>query len=97
MTFSVYYSKTLSIPENFEDTIDSVDLRGQLFVMSAIRNYRDSLLKDSDWTQSTDSILSEASKELWSIYRQQLRDFTNTINFTTSFKLTDSDFPVKPE
>lgn len=40
-----------------------------------IRERRDRLLKESDWTISTDSPLSEEKKNEFKIYRQALRDF----------------------
>lgn len=39
-----------------------------------IRNERDRLLKDSDWTQLADAPLSETSIAAWKVYRQTLRD-----------------------
>ena len=35
---------------------------------------RDKLLLDSDWTQVTDSPLSDSDKAKWATYRQKLRD-----------------------
>lgn len=43
---------------------DWVDVRGE----------RDILLARCDWTQNSDSPLSESSKSAWANYRQQLRD-----------------------
>jgi len=40
----------------------------------AIRQKRDQLLKDSDWTQMVDVALTSEEKEAWRIYRQALRD-----------------------
>lgn len=41
-----------------------------------IRSTRNLLLTDSDWTQLSDSPLSELKKEEWRLYRQSLRDIT---------------------
>jgi len=41
-----------------------------------VREKRNKLLSLSDWTQFSDSPLSEETKRLWAIYRQQLRDVT---------------------
>ena len=38
-----------------------------------IRTQRNQILKDSDWTQVSDS---PVDKSAWSVYRQQLRDIT---------------------
>jgi len=38
-----------------------------------VRNQRNQILKDSDWTQLTDSPVDKA---VWATYRQELRDIT---------------------
>ena len=38
----------------------------------------DILLKESDWTQLTDSPLTDAKKTEWATYRQKLRDLPAT-------------------
>lgn len=43
------------------------------------RRRRDGLLINSDWTQVSDSPLSEEKKEQWKIYRQQLRDLPSIV------------------
>lgn len=56
-----------------------------------IRYTRNQKLLESDWTQLSDSPLTEIKKEEWKIYRQALRDIT----------LQESPFsinwPIKPE
>jgi hypothetical protein len=42
-----------------------------------IRNKRNRLLFECDWTQLPDSPLSEEKRQEWRIYRQELRDITN--------------------
>ena len=39
-----------------------------------IRAKRDRLLNETDWTQMTDTALSESKKEAYRVYRQELRD-----------------------
>lgn len=58
----------------------------------AIRSQRDSKLKESDWTQMPDCPLSDASKSLWAVYRQALRDITSQQGFPF-----DVVFPDEPE
>ena len=41
---------------------------------NALRGKRDELLAKSDWTQTSDSPLSDEQKAEWRTYRQQLRD-----------------------
>lgn len=47
-------------------------------LLVALREMRDVLLKESDWTQVPDNTLSEEIKNDWRIWRQSLRDITNT-------------------
>lgn len=53
-----------------------------------VRIIRNELLKESDWTQLSD--ISQTIKDLWSTYRQQLRDVTNQPN---PFNI---EWPIKP-
>ena len=46
--------------------------------IGALRHMRNILLRESDWTQFTDSPLSESKKNEWKIYRQNLRDLPAT-------------------
>lgn len=56
-----------------------------------IRIARDALLKSCDWTQMADSPLSSNEKEMWSAYRQLLRDIPQTYE-----NPEDVVFPVSP-
>jgi len=60
-------------------------------VLSArhIRLERDRLLQDTDWTQNSD--VPEATKSLYTTYRQQLRDITDQESFPESVT-----WPVAP-
>lgn len=57
------------------------------------RQTRDKLLADSDWTQVSDSPLTDAQKTSWATYRQALRDITTHANWPN---LADDDWPTKP-
>lgn len=48
--------------------------------IESIRERRDYLLAESDWTLGLDSPLSEEKKQEWIIYRQELRDITKQAN-----------------
>ena len=39
-----------------------------------LRQHRDSLLSQTDWTQISDAPISDSEKERYKIYRQKLRD-----------------------
>lgn len=41
------------------------------------RHFRNGLLNASDWTQAPDA---SADQQAWAIYRQQLRDFMQTVD-----------------
>jgi hypothetical protein len=43
------------------------------------RDWRNRLLIESDWSQLSDSPLSEIQRESWKQYRQELRDITNNV------------------
>lgn len=43
------------------------------------RHLRSGFLTDTDWTQVTDNSLSAETRQAWSNYRQELRDFPATI------------------
>jgi hypothetical protein len=46
-----------------------------------VRNKRNSLLRQSDWTQLVDVNLTEQEKAAWQVYRQALRDVTAQSGF----------------
>ena len=49
-----------------------------------LREYRNNLLEQSDWTVIPDSPLSDSKKAEWKTYRQALRDITKTCLLYTS-------------
>lgn len=59
---------------------------------SEVRAKRDALLAECDWTQVADAPLSANQKELWSAYRQLLRDLPQRFTDTA-----DVVYPQKPE
>lgn len=58
---------------------------------SNVRAFRDARLTQSDWTQFTDSPLSNTQKAAWATYRQALRDITTQSGFPW-----DVQWPVAP-
>ena len=56
-----------------------------------IRNTRNNLLKESDWTQFADSPISGSKLTEWQTYRQSLRDITNQEN---PFEITWPELPI---
>ena len=59
-----------------------------------IRNKRNELLKESDWTQAIDSPLPDIKKAEWATYRQELRDLTTT--YLDAVAIEEIVFPTKP-
>ena len=57
-----------------------------------LRVERNKLLVESDWTQAVDSPLNEQKKNEWSVYRQKLRDITQSTK-----NINDAKWPDKPE
>lgn len=57
---------------------------------NAKRNLRDQLLKDSDWTMTFDSPLTDSQKDEAKTYRQSLRDLPAHNEFP------NNTFPTKP-
>lgn len=62
--------------------------------IAELRKLRDNLLNISDWTQVTDSPLSDSKKAEWATYRQTLRDLPSNHVNTTSIE--DVSFPDAP-
>lgn len=63
-------------------TASSDEIAERLTAKSAeVRSQRNQLLSDSDWTQITDSPLSDSDKNAWATYRQSLRDLSSADGF----------------
>tara|TARA_R110001592_G_scaffold302938_1_gene575012 strand:+ start:1161 stop:1520 length:360 start_codon:yes stop_codon:yes gene_type:complete len=60
-----------------------------------LRNQRDSLLANCDWTVAADTALSDSKKAEWVSYRTKLRDFPSTLNDTKVQEFIT--WPTKPE
>lgn len=78
--------------DNDEQTAEEQELAYKLQVDEryavGVRQTRNELLKESDWTQVADT---PVDKEAWATYRQALRDITAQPNFPY-----DIEYPVKP-
>lgn len=64
-------------------------------VIFALRLRRNNSLYKSDWTQFSDSPLSDSKKAEWAIYRQALRDITET--YADAISISDIIWPTKPQ
>ena len=63
--------------------------------LEILRNKRNELLKQSDWTQVNDCPLSDSKKQEWATYRQSLRDLPSTNQSVNN--IADVIFPSMPE
>ena len=71
--------------------------------LKLLRQHRNVLLSQSDWTQAVDSPLSDSKKAEWKTYRQSLRDITKSASPKiiedgprTSLDMSSVTFPTKP-
>ena len=64
-------------------------------VLEILRNKRNELLTQSDWTQVNDCPLSDSKKQEWATYRQSLRDLPSTQQSVNN--IADVIFPSIPE
>ena len=66
------------------------------FNLSQVRNQRDQMLQQSDWTQMPDSPLPADIKAAYAAYRQELRDLPKNIPADVE-NWCDVIFPVRPQ
>jgi len=60
----------------------------------SLRTQRNVLLAESDWTQMSDSPLTDSKKTEWATYRQTLRDLP--AQYSDSDTMADVTFPTEP-
>ena len=60
----------------------------------SLRRQRNVLLAESDWTQMSDSPLTDSKKTEWATYRQTLRDLP--AQYGASDTMADVTFPTEP-
>lgn len=75
-----------------------VPAQSQAELVQALREMRDVLLKESDWTQVPDCPLSEEIKNDWRIWRQEMRDITSTASYPleNTFQLPEPPATGRP-
>ena len=61
-----------------------------------VRNKRNTLLAQTDWTQMPDSPLSDTKKAEWATYRQALRDMMASYTDSESNTVENTTFPTQP-
>jgi hypothetical protein len=63
-------------------------------IWPGVRALRDNLLSESDWTQLSDSPLTESKKTEWATYRQTLRDIPSSQSSVTD--KSNITWPTEP-
>jgi len=72
-----------------KDILDRIKRPNPTKDMARLREERNRLLTESDWTQYNDSPLDDDAKASWVTYRQELRDLPESVE--------DPDDPTWPE
>ena len=89
------WQQALEQPCGVVDGVHTVIERSQQEIdeinMTYLRNQRNFLLKESDWTQFADSPLTTEKKAEWALYRQALRDLPSNAN------INNVVFPTEPQ
>ena len=80
-------------PDFTQEELDEIQRQHREVASNMSRLLRNDLLKESDWTQVTDSALSDDKKAEWTSYRTQLRDLPNHANWP---ELAEDAWPTKP-
>ena len=84
-----------SDPSDFGVTWSQVQTKYNELVVAEplklLREERNKMLAESDWSQGNDSPLSDSDKTAWATYRQSLRDITDSAT-----SLDDVTWPEKP-
>lgn len=76
--------------------ISDEELNRQL--LEQVRSNRNNLLRDSDWTQLTDSFVSSPEKkQAWATYRQALRDLPSIVKENNLISMDQVQWPSPPE
>lgn len=58
-------------------------------IRNRIREDRNDLLNQSDWSQLPDNSLTEEQKKEWAQYRQQLRDIPSNVEINVPFPFSN--------
>lgn len=63
--------------EELDATAEGIRIEAE----NSVRNQRNNLLRESDWTQLPTGPLTQEQKDAWETYRQKLRDVSNQEGF----------------
>jgi len=82
-------------PNRHSTWVDGEWVWNQEDLMNEVRSIRTSLLYGCDWTQLSDSPLTDEVKLEWQQYRQELRDLQFVSNDISN--VADINWPTQPE
>lgn len=74
---------------------DTPNAELQAMCIATLRDLRNELLLECDWTQTGDTPLTDSKKAEWATYRQALRDLPSS--HTTITDITSVNWPSPPE
>lgn len=87
-------SKYHTYDSSSNSLIDADDSAKNADVLLYVRDNRNLLLSQSDWTQISDNRLTDTQKEQWRTYRHSLRDLPQ--NYSSATQKSDIVWPTKP-
>jgi hypothetical protein len=101
-TYDILTDKVVQTPQIVSYTAEELAQRAQQLtdsMMVALREERNRLLKESDWTQTLDivELKGEPWREEWKTYRQELRDLPATYEGTQLNNLSSVTWPTEPQ
>lgn len=91
--YTVSKVRYVEVADPTQEEIDAESTRVLNQMAIDNRTKRDQLLIETDWTQGSDSPLTDEKKTHFASYRTELRDITDHENWP---ELEDTDWPVKP-
>lgn len=65
--------------------------------ISEIIKMRDKKLSETDWTQMSDNGMDDETRQSWRVYRQELRDLPQLIEYDENYKPLPFDWPTPPQ
>ena len=93
-TYNIKYYTSKRDGSHFVGDDSAKDARILADEWTRIRNNRNRLLADCDWTQASDSPLSSSKKTEWGTYRTSLRNIPADQSSKTTY--ADIEWPAKP-
>lgn len=71
----------MKVEDLSEEEINKIEEQNKIYLENSIREQRNQLLRESDWTQLPTGPLTQKQKDDWESYRQSLRDISSQSEF----------------